>query len=329
MDTVKQKPKETDITGVLVLVLVLLVGTLIAKMSMDFTSKPKTTASQAAPPRKSGDSDCAYMLPLAKGSTDGFSYPGLVTQYDYCPSAAVSLKRTWGSCKAGYIKDTTTTCKANVLKYSCCRSAASVNFSALGDTACKSKYGENSTCKATCGTSTQLSAQNSIYTGSSSIKAECGYLDGDTFKPGVCCSTGPTATPTPFQAGISKNSCLIDGVRYDCEASLKSASSNTQGLTAECVSVNAYGSQTYRCGYVVDPAYSNDVCNGQQWVNGYVKEDGTKDSGCYVGNTGQKKIRILNGPNEGKDACMLIKNSEGRSDLQCQIGMGMSDTGQQ
>lgn len=42
------KGKETDITGVLVLILVVLVGVLVAKVSMDFTGKQTSTTTKAA-----------------------------------------------------------------------------------------------------------------------------------------------------------------------------------------------------------------------------------------------------------------------------------------
>ncbi len=49
------KGKETDITGVLVLVLVVLVGVLIAKVSMDFTGQKTSTATKAAPKKGTYD----------------------------------------------------------------------------------------------------------------------------------------------------------------------------------------------------------------------------------------------------------------------------------
>lgn len=273
---------------------------------------------------------CELKLPLSNSTTDGYTDLGLVTQYDYCPVGTADSK-TWGACDtSAYITDKTTKCKGNVLSYSCCRSKTNVQLSILGAAKCQAAYGANSTCLASCGSATKLTP--------STKTKDCGYIEGTTFKEGVCCSTGPTPTLTPFQPNISATSCLIDGVRYNCEKMMGQTGlisntpiSNTAGVvTPACIPITTQGTQTYRCGYVVNRLDNATACNGLQYVYGMFTETATSaDYQCLVGNKGQKKIKIETGSYAGMDGCMLIKYAAQTVNACAAMSGQVSDVGQQ
>ncbi len=185
MDSLKPKTKETDITGILFIILVLLVGALIINTSNSFSTQKVSTSTQAAKDKhatcyQSRPFGYSNYLPDRRNIVD-------MSNFDYCPSGIIP------KCTNGYVRDLTSSkwgksgIHTEKCINNCCRNVTEV--SKLGSEMCKNTLQDVS---AVCATS-----QYACPTGLIATTTKCGYISGSDLLTGRCCVASLTPMPTP------------------------------------------------------------------------------------------------------------------------------------
>lgn len=269
------KSKETDITGVLVVAFVLLLGILFIRFTSSLTQISTSTSTKATENEAARDNNYCN-----EGSLLGSS---IYLGDDYCPSANV-LK--WfigkgtitGKCVPGYIKDKTSLCGKSQI-YGCCRKQVQANISLIGSELCTKNHGVSATCNKSCPSGTTKLTTTKY--------GECGYINSSTefYKDGVCCTLpGPAATPTSFQPNMSSTYVLYKGFPnfgVNCVQTIEKAPTYMQSIKNILgVVENTDKKGTFQCGYAVS---QTEVCDGKQSFYGLYYDGKLVKSACYIG----------------------------------------------
>ncbi len=318
MDTVKQKPKETDITGVLVLVLVLLVGILIAKMSMDFTGKTRTTASKAAPKQASAKQHawCKSNSPL-NGDFNRTKRPNYNASKDYCAGPMTNCGHYKDTSVARDMTDTYLTISNNDKNkcgyrndkslFQCCRDGEAIN--ALGDNLCKNEFsntdalcfiGDNA--KKTCANTHGTIAETNV----KCAKTDFDKLGTNRLYEGFCCNVPLSISDTncgrkhinctKFNAPVATDNDLLKNTDKSGAISNVVCIPQSDGKDAHCVNQATHNvNNAIRCdgSQFADKVYGNAGCFTTQ-KDGMPSISNTKQFYCLfsqVSLTGTEKCK--------------------------------------
>ena len=308
------QPGETDITGVLIGVFVVMIGVLIATTTQNFISQSTSTSSRAAAPapKTSGtktiadikaDQSCQTNFPFGLQNSPTYTNEhGTVLINDYCPT--VDNWNFWigitTGCVTNYTKDNTTKCGGS---QSCCRLTS--ELADLGDKQCQTLYNDNSAaCEASCGSSyTPLNG-----------KGRCGYVSGSQFNEGVCCSGihtfAPTVTPMPANTVRNCGTRGIDCMQtWGVSMNLNSASNQKNGKILQPTCIQDPITNDYVCGLTL-PA-GDTTCDGKQYAYGVYGLWGTgavtyNNGACFTtmptSSGGQETLR----DGSGNAVCKLL-----------------------
>lgn len=194
MDTVQQKPKETDITGVLVLVLVLLIGALIAKVSMDFTSQ-KTSSSTKAAPRK-GTYDWGPWCRQKLKDLNPAIYDMASPQVSF--KTGITAKCDNPSLNSLYYRGVPGLTKDQVDVVICCAPLSQIRTE-NNEYCTRMTRGIDAKCKLSgCGSATDSTDTSNVFTVPVTDKCDMATSTGVNANKNSCCIRPmPTSTPTP------------------------------------------------------------------------------------------------------------------------------------
>ncbi len=296
--------QETDITHVLVIALVVMIGGLVVMMSNNFVQTPTSSSTRASAPKlPAEDAECQNNSPFG----EKFFYS---SSHDYC--------MTWGSvCKqnaggsTNYVRDmrsdyATTACGYIKMPNACCRNN-------MQDYTQKDFYGKIVTIKediegafgtprcvretnhveATCVGSDTTNADKTL----SDAKVKCAVRrnnynnsNDDAIIDGECYYNAlmPTIAPMGGQPnGKRADSC---GLGYiNCNATWKDGLRNPrnsgvvnksgQVLQPDCQGISGQGYESYHCGVRVNNSVT--TCDGGQWANPISLNNGVINQ-CYM-----------------------------------------------
>lgn len=265
--------KETDITAVLVVALVLMVGVLIAKTAGDFTAKSTSISTRAA----EADEECRSNKPLNDGYYNSSG--------DWCETNLKRRDNKEKKCSQNSAyKDFTKGAIVCGLVSKCCRGASSIKV--LGDTRCKREVGQQSICATDCKSK-----------GFEATKTLCALADtSNNLNTAYCCKTpSPTPTPTPIPVDGQNENCGTEHI--NCTKTFKNGSSGVkitdrEGniLSSVCSYTRGETVDKSRCMISLENSSDKDLCDGLQYASTiYYVSNGTDTplyNGCIVSSYG-------------------------------------------
>ena len=201
MENSTNKAKETDITGVIVGILIVMIGILAVTVSNTFlqvkTSSDTKAATNEAKPQLECNKGLGANPILLVGAVSSDSY---ISSGDYCSLSDMGMDSKVG-CKI-----------AGIAGGTCIRKG---NLNAVGDTRCqRMNTDKKSTCKSSCANN----AKNTQLTGSCALKGGDGVIT-----EGKCCGTvQPSPTPVAKGTGptvgiVANNTRSCGTYKIDCE----------------------------------------------------------------------------------------------------------------
>lgn len=281
------KGKETDITGALVLVFVVLVGVLIAKVSMDFTNQKTSTATKAAPKKATAKQDawCRMNSPL-NGDFNRKKSPQYNASKDFCAGPMTicgDLKDTKVARDATDTYLTTSNNDKNKCGYGldkalfqCCRDGVAIN--ALGDNLCRNEFSNSdaicytgSSAKKTCSNSFGASAETNVKCAKPGFDA----IGNNKLNEGFCCNVPLSTSET--NCGRRHLDCTkFNSTRATDNDLLKNTDKSGVVKPVQCV-VQADGMDALCVNQATHVVNGNIRCDGSQFADKVYGQ-----AGCFM-----------------------------------------------